>query len=97
LGIGITIFLAAMRTRFVWWWFDPAGYAVSSSWGMNVFWMCLFMSWLIKGVILRFGGLRAHRRVIPFFLGLILGECVARSIWALASVIFSIPTGTGHW
>ena len=97
LGIGITIFLAVMRTRFVWWLFHPAGYAVSSSWGMNVFWMCLFMSWLIKGIILRFGGIRTHRRVVPFFLGLILGECVARSIWALLSVIFSIPTGTGHW
>lgn len=97
IGLLFTIFLAFMRMKFFWWQWHPVGYAVSSSWGMNVFWACLFISWLIKGLILKYGGLKAHRKAIPLFLGFILGECLSRSIWALISVVFSIPTGTGHW
>ena len=32
------------------------------------------MSWLIKWLILQYGGVVRHRKVAPFFLGLILGE-----------------------
>jgi hypothetical protein len=30
----------------------------------------------VKGLLLRYGGLRAHRRVLPLFLGLIVGDGV---------------------
>ncbi|HZP83851.1 MAG TPA: DUF6785 family protein [Chthonomonadaceae bacterium] len=73
-GLGFTLFLAAMRTRFFWWPFHPAGYMVSGSFGLFRLWLPIFASWLIKVLILRYGGLRAYRRFLPFFLGLILGE-----------------------
>ncbi|MBC8233402.1 hypothetical protein H8E77_27960 [bacterium] len=81
LGIGLTfvMFLAFMRTRFLWWPFHPAGYAVSNSWGMATVWFPLFLAWIVKGVILRFGGLKVHQQVRPFFMGLMLGEFVVGS------------------
>ncbi|GIX05756.1 MAG: hypothetical protein KatS3mg115_0159 [Candidatus Poribacteria bacterium] len=97
IGGTITLLLAAMRSRFVWWPLHPAGYAVSSSWGMGVFWSCLFVSWLVKWTTLRFFGLRAHTRVGWFFMGVILGEGSARSIYGLASVFTGLDLGTGHW
>jgi hypothetical protein len=96
-GIAITFLLAAMRARFVWWPLHPAGYAVSSSWGMNVFWSCLLAAWLIKWLTLRFYGFRVHAKVGRVFLGVILGEGSARSVWGLASVFTGLPLGTGHW
>jgi hypothetical protein len=33
----------------------------------------IFGTWLFKAVLLRYGGLRAHRRALPFFLGLLAG------------------------
>ena len=79
IGMVFTFFLAFMRLHFLWWPFHPAGYAVSNSWGMAVVWFPLFIAWIIKGVVLRHGGLKAHQQAMPFFLGLMLGEFVVGS------------------
>jgi len=71
-GCLCTLFLASMRTRFIWWPFHPAGYLVAGSFGLFRLWLPIFVSWLAKVLILRYGGLRAYRRALPFFLGLIL-------------------------
>ena len=79
IGMIVTLFLAFMRTRFLWWPFHPAGYAVSNSWGMTIAWFPLFIAWVVKSLIMRFGGLKVHRQVLPFFLGLMLGDFVIGS------------------
>ena len=86
-GALFTLFLAAMRARFVWWPFHPAGYLVSGSFGLFRLWLPIFVSWLAKTLLLRYGGLTAYRRALPFFLGLVLGEFAAgfaRSILDIA-------------
>jgi hypothetical protein len=97
-GIGFlfTILLMTMRMRFFWWPFHPAGFAITTSWGMNVIWSCLFVSWFLKWIILKYGGLRVHRLAIPFFLGLILGEFTAGSMWTIIGIVFGIQT-YGFW
>jgi hypothetical protein len=76
-GLLFTLFLAAMRARFVWWPFHPAGYMVSGSFGLFRLWLPIFVSWLLKSLILRYGGLGLYRRAVPFFLGLVIGEFCA--------------------
>jgi hypothetical protein len=73
-GALFTIFLAGMRARFLWWPFHPAGYLVAGSFGLFRLWLPIFVSWLAKTFILRYGGLQGYRRALPFFLGLVLGE-----------------------
>ncbi|MFC1712893.1 DUF6784 domain-containing protein [Candidatus Poribacteria bacterium] len=41
---------------------------------------------------MKFFGLRANRRAVPFFLGLILGDYIVSSSWTLIGTIFHIPT-----
>ncbi|MGB9594659.1 MAG: DUF6785 family protein [Candidatus Poribacteria bacterium] len=96
IGFVSTIFLMIMRMKFFWWPFHPAGFAITTSWGMNIIWSCLFISWLIKLLILKFGGLKMHQKAIPFFLGLILGEFTAGSIWTLIGITLGIQT-YGFW
>jgi len=91
-GFLATLFLYGMRTRFVWWVFHPAGFAVSSSWSINLFWSSIFISWLVKFIILKHGGVNLYRKVIPFFLGLILGEFVVGGFWTLRGVVFQTAT-----
>ena len=43
-------------------------------------------------MILRHGGLRLHRRVAPLFLGLILGDYVIGSIWAIIGPVSGLRT-----
>jgi hypothetical protein len=84
IGMVFTLFLAFMRMRLLWWPFHPAGYAVSNSWGMSVAWFPLFIAWVIKSMVMRFGGLKLLRQLTPLFMGLMLGEFV---IGSLLSVI----------
>ncbi len=91
-GFFITLLLNALRVRLAWFPFHPVGYAVSSSWSLGLLWLPLFIAWIVKLVLLRYGGLRAYRQALPFFLGLILGECIIGSLWSLVGILLHIPT-----
>ncbi|MCX7643602.1 MAG: hypothetical protein N2116_07345, partial [Armatimonadetes bacterium] len=61
----------------------PAGFVVSGSWSMNLFWVSLFVAWLLKASLIRWGGLVMHRQTMPFFMGLVLGDYLMGSFWSL--------------
>jgi hypothetical protein len=48
-----------------------------------------FLAWLLKGVVLKYGGPRLYRTVRPFFLGMILGQ------FAIYGVFWVIDSFTG--
>ncbi len=91
-GLGLAFVLEIMRTRFVQWPFHPLGFAISSSWEMNLVWMPLLIAWLAKTLILRYGGLNTFRAVVPGFMGLILGQFVVGSIVNIISIVLQIPS-----
>ncbi|MHB8997470.1 MAG: DUF6785 family protein [Armatimonadota bacterium] len=83
LGMAFTMFLAWMRTNFTWWPLHPAGFAVSGGFSMALFAPSIFISWLLKVLILRYGGMSSFRPASMFFMGLILGEFAAGAIWGV--------------
>ena len=85
-GFLATLVLMFMRMRFLWWSLHPAGYVISSSFSMNVCWSSIFLSWFMKYIILRSGGLRLLKRARPFFFGLILGQFVVAGFWSLLGI-----------
>ena len=91
LGFISTLFLMFMRMRFLWWPFHPAGYVMSYSRSMDVLWFSILISSGIKWILLKHGGRRTYRKLIPFFLGLILGEFVVGSLWSLIGIIVQRP------
>jgi hypothetical protein len=54
--------------------------------------MPLFFAWLIKLLVLRYGGLRGYRMLMPFFLGLILGQTLVGCAWSLYGMLLGIQT-----
>ena len=90
-GLLQTAFLMAMRMKYVWWPLHPAGFAISSSWSINVFWFSIFVSNAAKWVLLKQGGLSLHRRAAPFFLGLILGEFIVGGVWSVVGILINRP------
>lgn len=86
-----TVFLMVMRTRYLWWVFHPAGFAVSGSWSMSLFAPSILVSWLVKSAILHYGGMRAFAPASTFFLGLILGEFVAGAAWGVSGILLHRP------
>lgn len=91
-GLAFTLILNALRMRFVWFPFHPVGFAISSSWSMHQLWVCMLIAWLVKLLLLRYGGLRLYRSAVPFFLGLVLGECVMGSLWTIIGIALHTQT-----
>ncbi len=78
-----------MRTRFIWWPFHPAGYAISLTFGAEYYWSCLAISSLVKLLVLRYGGYKLNRQVMPLMFGLILGEYLVGAGWSFTSILLN--------
>jgi hypothetical protein len=87
LSVAVTSCLYFLKLRFVWWPLHPVAYPIASSNTIAYITPALFLGWLIKSLLLRYGGLRAHRTALPFFLGLIAGDAL-RAL--LVSVLFEV-------
>jgi len=92
IGAAGTLLIAFMYHRLLWWPLHPIGCTTGSSWGIQMFLLSIFLGWLFKYIILRYGGLRAYRNTRPLFLGLILGEYVIGAIW----IIVGLFVGRGY-
>jgi len=100
-GFLFVFLLQALRTRFLWWPLYPSGYVLSGgAWGgMVYFWFPVMVSWLIKLILLKYGGIKVHRKAVFFFLGLVLGDFSLRSIWSIVSLILNVymPSSGAGW
>ncbi len=94
IGIGffLTLLLLFLRMRFFWWTLHPLGYALADDYSMQWLWASLLLSWLLKTITLKYGGIKRYRRTLPFFIGLILGEFVIGSLWSIIGILLDIPT-----
>lgn len=72
-----------MRNRLLWWPIHPMGLAVGATWPMQCVWFSIFIAWMIKAVILKYGGIGIFRKLRPLFLGLILGGFATAGIWLI--------------
>ena len=92
MGIGGTVMALLMWARhyFLWWPLNPLGYTISANWKTGHILGSAFLAWLLKLLILRYGGPKMYQKLRPFFLGLILGEIVGAGGWLVVDYI------TGH-
>ncbi len=87
-GVVFTILLNWGKLTYTWWPLYPVGYALQGGWMMRHIWFPLFVVWLVKTVLLRYGGGNMYRRAAPFFMGLALGEFTMASFWSLYGIAF---------
>jgi len=86
-GVLLAAALSLLRQRVPWWPLHPLGYALATTSSMDYMWFPFFLAWVAKAVTLRYGGIRAYRNALPFFLGLILGDYVVPALWGLYGMI----------
>lgn len=89
-GAAVTFALSLMRSRLVWFPFHPAGYVLANTSTLDWLWCPFLVAWLCKVTITRYGGIKAYRHALPFFLGLVLGDYITSSLWALAGSVLGI-------
>jgi len=83
-------FLLFMHRNFLAWPFHPIGYLMGASWPMINFWFSIFLGWMIKAGVLRYGGARVYRNLLPGFLGLILAEFFSAGMWVIVDLLAGV-------
>jgi hypothetical protein len=70
----------------------PAGFLGASVHALHVLWFSIFVGWAVKSLVQRYGGLRGYRTLLPFFLGLMVGDVLNAGVW----IVVSHLTGTAY-
>lgn len=80
--------LTFLRHRFVWWPLHPIGMPF-----MFPSWPVVMLTWMVKGLILKYGGVRLFAQLKPVFLGFILGQFGSAGTWFILDMLLGV---VGH-
>jgi len=89
-GLALTLALTFLKLRFQWWPLHPVAFPIAIASTIQSMTLAIFGTWLFKALLLRYGGLRAHRAVLPFFLGLLAGQATISLIQRLLFAAFGV-------
>lgn len=90
-GFVVVAGLSLLRSQMLRLPLHPLGFCIGTAYGesLNV-WFAIMVAWLLKAMILRFGGLPLYRKGIPFFLGLTIGHFFCAGIfWPVLSLFIA--------
>ncbi|MFH1567423.1 MAG: DUF6785 family protein [Gemmatimonadota bacterium] len=97
LGGGVMALLMLARHHFLWWPLHPIGYPIGAVWLMDALWFSIFLAWLVKLVVMKYGGPRLFRVTRPFFLGLIMGQFVIAGLWLIIDYCSGMTDNVVFW
>lgn len=89
MGIGITSVLSFLRLRFTNWPIHPVGYLMLGTFPGVHLWFSIFIGWILKTLIVRWGGSSVYQQAKPFFFGLIVGESLAAGFWLVSGLVLN--------
>jgi len=98
-GAGVMMVLSFLKYRLVWWPIHPIGFCFAGGWPIASCAFTIFLTWLIKAILLKIGGMILFRKARPFFLGLLLGYVLGVGLCFLVDVVWFPSRGhmIHHW
>jgi len=87
-GATFTLLLTTLYHRVPNFPFHPLGFTLADSLVVRKVWFSIFLGWLAKGLILRYGGHRVYWAWRPVFIGLVVGELMAAAFWLAVDAFF---------
>jgi len=97
IGGGLMALLMFVRQQLLWWPLHPLGFVISTTWMAQFVWFSVFLAWMVKFVILRYGGPGLYRASRPFFLGLILGHFSVAGFWLIVDQFTGMTDNSLMW
>lgn len=97
-GAALTVALERLSLTMPRWPLHPIGMLMVKTWWAERAWTSICIGWLLKILLLRYGGARLYRAAAPVFLGMIMGTVLASIFWtlhAVAMVLLDKPYVTG--
>ncbi len=86
----VALGIAALRNAFLGFPLHPLGYLLAVSYAMEYIWAIFLVVWVVKALIIRYGGLRAYWRAMPFFVGLVIGDACTVVFWGIAATALGL-------
>lgn len=96
IGAGTMFILMYLRHRFLWWPVHYIGFPIGGTYVMFFAWFSMLLGWLLKLVILKYGGTKLYRTLRPFFLGMVLGQIGCAGFWMLVDFITGMRGNSIH-
>lgn len=94
-GFLFVLVLMWARMHVIWFPIHPAAFPLTFYFDMQECMLALLLIWLFKLLILRFLGLRGHRAVLPFFIGLLVGGMTAGLVHGVLYRTVGLPVQRG--
>ena len=94
-GLSLVLVLAGARLRLPWWPLHPVLAIAFWSYPGSMFWPSFLIGWLIKKVVIRYGGHKLYRGLTPLMLGLIAGDVLGMLLPSLIGAAYYLLTGRG--
>ena len=90
-GAMLVVVFYIANLRFTWWPFHPVGFVLAQIRMFDWMWLPMGLAAVVKTLTLRTGGLKSYKRVMPFFVGLVVGDYVISGILTLLSWLMKMP------
>ncbi|HJN28900.1 MAG TPA: DUF6784 domain-containing protein, partial [Candidatus Latescibacteria bacterium] len=97
LGGGAMLMFTWLRQRFLWWPLHPIGFPIMSSWLVDWMWFSIFFAWLIKIIVLKYGGAELYAKSRNFFLGMIAGRMFISGGWLVVDYLTGTVSNSIFW
>ena len=95
-GGALAALVSFMHARYPWWPLHPVGLVFQYNGYLRLYALTIFLTWLIKLLILKLGGVMLYHRARPYFYGLIVGYVFSAGTSFLVDYIW-FPQGQGHY
>lgn len=86
-GATATAGLGIARLAWSWWPVHPIGVLVMASYPVSKIWFSFFIGWLMKVLVMRYGGMQLYGRLKPAALGLIAAEAAIAGIFLVIGLV----------
>ena len=93
IGTGVMALLTLLRSRLLWWGLHPIGYATSAMINTNFLAVPFFIAWAVKTTVLKVGGVQLYRKILPLFLGMMVGYVAGVSLCSVVDMVFFPQNG----
>ncbi len=80
--------MTAARYFFSWWPISPIGFVVAAGGPARNAFFPVFLTWLLKTILIRVGGVRLYQEVQPLMIGIMVGYVLGSAVAILADVLY---------
>ena len=93
IGFVVMVLLEFASLRWSAWPLLPVGYVTSYGAFIGNAWFSVFVGWIAKVLIVRFGGASLYQQARPLFVGIIFGEALAAGGWLVVNAAVVLGGG----